>query len=377
MESAGLYIHVPFCTSVCPYCDFAVTIAGVDRRNAYLDALELEIEHYGDVGLRFDTVYLGGGTPSSLTPPEIGRILGSVDRLLDFDEEAVRHLEANPEDVTAKTASEWRSLGFDFVSVGTQSFDDDALVFLGRRHDALQARRAIGLLIDAGFSTVSSDLIFGLPGQTATGWRRQLETALATGAQHLSCYQLTTHGGTIFGNRRRRGELDEPAESKQAELYLLTHEVLADAGWVGYEVSNFARTADHRSIHNRKYWSHEPYLGIGPSAHSFDGRRRWWNRRKVRLWSADLERGRSPVDGDEVLTDTQLFSEAVMLGLRTADGIDLGVLGSRFGNEVVSVDETAVERLVETGHLRREGLRLAPTARGMAIADHLARSLLP
>ncbi|HSL17684.1 MAG TPA: radical SAM family heme chaperone HemW [Methylomirabilota bacterium] len=377
MEPAGLYVHVPFCTSVCPYCDFAVTIAGGDRRQGYLDALELEIGRARDLGLRFDTVYLGGGTPSTLDPPSLGRLVRALEGAFDLEAGTVRHLEINPEDVSPGSAAAWRQLGFTFASLGAQSFDDRDLAFLGRRHDAATARRAVGLLVDAGFETVSADLIFGLPGQTSGHWRRQLELALGTGIHHLSCYQLTIHDGTVFGVRRRRGALAELDEDRQAELYLLAHEVLGGAGWHGYEVSNFAAAPRHRSRHNSKYWSHAPYLGLGPSAHSFVGRRRWWNLRKVRLWAAALEAGRSAVEGSERLDDETLFTEAVMLGLRTADGLDLDALRRRFGDLAAGLDGLAVDRALASGRLRCEGSRLAPTPLGMAVADALARDLLP
>jgi len=377
MTPAGLYIHVPFCSSVCPYCDFAVTIAGDDRRRAFLDALDREIALAYNHGLEFDTVYFGGGTPSSLTPEQLGRTLSTLETELVLDPDTIRHLEINPDDVSETNAAAWRDLGFDFASLGVQCFDDDALAFLGRRHRSADAIRAAEILRDTGFATVSVDLIFGLPGQTADDWRRQLETILSLGVHHLSCYQLTIHDGTIFGRRRTRGEFRELDDDAQAELYLLTHELLTAAGWKAYEVSNFAASPDHRSKHNQKYWDHTPYLGLGPSAHSLVDRRRWWNQRKVRLWTAALEDGRSPVEGQECLTDTELFLEAVMLGLRTAEGIDLERLRDRFGDEIATLDEPAVERLAKSGNLRCDGPRIHPTPKGMAVAEGLVRTILP
>ena len=377
MNAAGLYIHVPFCTSVCPYCDFAVTIAGAGRRAAYLDALDREINLARHHGLTFDTVYLGGGTPSSLTTGELARILSTVDRELDLVPNPTHHLEINPDDVDVATAAAWRGLGFVFASLGVQSFDDDALGFLGRKHRAADAIRAVHTLLGAGFETVSIDLIFGLPGQAADDWRRQLEIVLSLGVHHLACYQLTVHEGTVFGRRRTRGEIRELDEDDQADLYLLTHEVLGAAGWEGYEVSNFAAAPEHRSKHNPKYWDHTPYLGLGPSAHSFMGRKRWWNEDKVRLWNAALDNNRSPIAGIEELNDHELFFEAVMLGLRTVDGIDRSTLQRRFGSKIAVFDEPAVERLASSGHLRCDGPRIQPTPRGMAIAEGLVRAILP
>ncbi len=376
MNPAGLYVHVPFCSSVCPYCDFAVTLAGDDRRNSYLDALDREIELSANHGLQFDTVYFGGGTPSSLTPEQLGRVLSNLDGSLDFATDVTRHLEINPEDVSPASAGAWRDLGFSFASLGVQSFSDEVLDFLGRSHRAADARRAAETLLDAGFTTVSVDLIFGLPHQTADDWRRQLEAVLSLGVHHLSCYQLTIHDGTVFGRRHDRGELRELDEDGQAELYQLIHEILGAAGWQGYEVSNFAAHDEHRSKHNRKYWDHTPYIGLGPSAHSFVGRRRWWNQRKVRLWTAAIEEDRSPIEGQEDLSDGELFFEAVMLGLRTADGIDRDALLQCFGAEVARFDEPAIERLVKSGHLNCNGPRIQPTPRGMAVAEGLVRTVL-
>lgn len=376
MNAAGLYIHVPFCSSVCPYCDFAVTIAGDERRERYLGALEREISQSAAHGLRFDTIYFGGGTPSSLRPEQLSRVLSTITAELDVVSDATRCLEINPDEVDRATASAWRALGFGFASLGVQSFNDDVLEFLGRRHSAADARKAAETLLDAGFETVSLDLIFGLPDQGADDWARQLEAVLSLGAQHLSCYQLTIHDGTVFGGRRARGELDQLDEDGQAELYLLTHEILGAAGWQGYEVSNFAADPGHRSRHNRKYWDHTPYLGLGPSAHSFVGRRRWWNRRKLRLWTAAVEDGRSPVEGAEDLTDAELFFEAVMLGLRTVEGIDRDALRECFGAGTAGFDEAAIDRLAASGHLFVEGPRIRPTPRGMAVAEGLVRTVL-
>jgi oxygen-independent coproporphyrinogen-3 oxidase len=372
---AGLYIHVPFCASVCPYCDFAVTLAGEERRKAYLAGIGREAAMAAADGLDFDTVYLGGGTPSALAADQLAEILGAVRARLRIREDAWTFLEVNPEDVSAASVHAWRELGVKTVSLGVQSFDDDALAFLGRRHGADAARRALDRLREGGFNTVSLDLIYGLPGQTAEGWRRQLEEAAARCVDHLSCYQLTIHQGTVFGRRQASGELAEAADPVQAELFLLTHRVLAELGYQGYEVSNFAAAAGHRSRHNLKYWSHQPYLGLGPAAHSFVDRRRFWNHRKLRAWQRAVDAGCRPVDGVEELSEADLALEAVMLGLRTADGIDLEALRTRYGVDLIVLNRRIIERYCESGHLVLASGRLRPTLSGMVIADTLARSL--
>ncbi len=207
VSNAGLYIHVPFCSSVCPYCDFAVTIAGEDRRAAYLDALDREIILSADLDLRFDTVYFGGGTPSSLSPGQLGRILATIEKSLNLTPDAIRHLEINPDDVGPAKAAAWRELGFSFASLGVQSFSDEVLGFLGRGHRAADARRAAETLLDAGFATVSVDLIFGLPGQTAEDWRRQLESRPF--ARRPPPFVLPTH-------HPRRHRLRPPARPRRA-----------------------------------------------------------------------------------------------------------------------------------------------------------------
>jgi oxygen-independent coproporphyrinogen-3 oxidase len=263
------------------------------------------------------------------------------------------------------------------LSLGVQSFDAATLRFLGRRHEPREATGAVEMALSAGFATVSIDLIYGEGGSPESAlarWRRDLEQAAALEPQHLSCYQLTLHEGTPFGFRAARGELHELAEDAQARLFHLTHEALAARGYQGYEVSNFARGPAHESRHNRKYWSHTPYLGLGPSAHSFDGGRRWWNERKLRVWEARLAAGERPVAGSETLTPQDLALEEVMLALRTAAGLDLAGFRRRHGFDIVACNRQLVDGLAASGHLEARDGRLVPTLAGLAVADSLARS---
>jgi oxygen-independent coproporphyrinogen-3 oxidase len=375
-STAGLYIHIPFCTSVCPYCDFAVLIAGEERRAAWAEGVVREAAMYGNRGLVYDTVYLGGGTPSSLAFERLASVFGGLREGLEITEEAIWYLEANPEDVTRESAAVWRDLGVSFISLGVQSFDDDALLFLGRAHSGAKARAAVETLLAAGFDTVSVDLIYGLTGQTPGEWKEQLASAVSLGVHHLSCYQLTFHGNTLFGRRLDRGLMDQLPEPEHAELFFLTHELLADAGYEGYEVSNFAAAPEHRSRHNQKYWDHTPYLGLGPSAHSFADGRRWWNRRKLRLWQSAVDSGRSPIEGEEELSPEKSAFEALMLGLRTTDGVDLIRIRDRHGIDLQADNAETIGRFCESGHLRVEDGCLRPTLAGLAIADTLARSFV-
>ncbi len=249
-----------------------------------------------------DTIYFGGGTPSALTPDDLARILEAARRDLSIREDAWVFFEANPEDVTPESVKAWRDLGVRFLSLGIQSFNGDALRFLGRRHTPDDARRSVEIARAAGFDTISIDLIYGLPDQPFEIWRSTLEEAVELQPDHLSCYQLTIHEGTPFGFRLERGKMSELPEESQADLFLFTHQFLRDHGFPGYEVSNFARSPGHRSRHNQKYWHHVPYLGLGPSAHSFSGTKRWWNERKLKPYETRIEAGEKPIADSEELT---------------------------------------------------------------------------
>ncbi len=369
----GLYLHVPFCSKICPYCDFAVTTGGRSRRAEFTESLVAEARLWSDEPFSFDTVYFGGGTPSALEAEDLARIVTALRSSFSIDPAAWIFLEANPEDVTLENLAAWRSLGVCTLSLGIQSFDSASLTFLGRRHNSEEARRSVLLAREAGFGTVSVDLIYGLPDQDRAGWKRDLDAALELDPDHLSCYQLTVHEGTPFGRMAENGRLAELPEGAQADLFLFTHNYLAEAGLPGYEVSNFARAPKHRSRHNQKYWDHTPYLGLGPSAHSFSGGRRWWNERSLRDWQARVEHGERPVAGSEELEAGQLLLEELMLGFRTYAGVDLDNLRERYGIDLLPRNARFLEQLAREGRVTLLGNRIVPTLSGLAVADSLAR----
>jgi len=369
----GLYVHVPFCRAACPYCDFAIAAGPVAGRERFVARVLEEAARRRAPRVPFDTVYLGGGTPSALGPGEVGALLAGLAKRLPVAPDARVSFEANPEDVSRERLAEWREAGVGTVSLGAQSLDADALRRLGRRHTPEEVRRAVAWSLEAGFDTVSVDLIYGRPGQGRGGWERELREAAALGAHHLSCYQLTIHAGTAFGVWKRRGTLRTPGEATEAGLFRTTHRVLADCGYAAYEVSNFAVDASHRSLHNRKYWEHAPYLGLGPSAHSFDGQRvRSWNLRAFRHWERAVGEGRSATEGSERLSREQLALESLMLGLRTTQGVDLGGLGARLGMDILAANRRQLECLAAEGLATLEGERVVPTLEGLAVADGLA-----
>ncbi len=378
-RGSGLYLHLPFCSAICPYCDFSVLTGGEERRARFVEALRREIVPWAERpfagGEAFDSIYLGGGTPSLLLPEQLAAILDDVRARLPIAADARLSMEANPEDVSPASLAAWRALGVDTLTLGVQSFRDGALRFLGRRHSGEEARRAVESALTAGFAVVGVDLIYGLPDQAPAAWEQDLAAAAALAPQHLSCYQLTVHAGTPFGFRQQRGELRELPEPGQAALFRLTHERLMASGYTAYEVSNFARAPEHESRHNRKYWSHAPYLGLGPSAHSFDGRRRWWNHRKVGPWETALAAGAPPVEGEETLGSRELALEHLMLGLRTREGVDLARL-RELGVDLRARNSPLLDRLADEELLRVEHDRLVPTLGGWAVADGLAAAFV-
>ena len=371
-ECAGLYVHIPFCSAVCPYCDFAVQTGSAAQRAALIPLLRAEAALWDTWEQPFDTVYFGGGTPSLLDARQLDQVLTAIRAGLPVQSDARLFLEANPEDVTPERVGEWRSLGVSFLSLGVQSFHDGELRALGRRHDGRSARNAVEACLEGRFDTVSVDLMFGLPDQDLAAWSENLDILLALGPDHVSCYQLTIHEGTSYGRRRARGRLTELPESAQADLFGYTHARLADAGRAAYEVSNFARTPRHRSRHNLKYWRHVPYLGLGPSAHSFDGTRRWWNHRALGDYAKRITHGEHAIEATESLDGEALALEALMLGLRTVEGIDLADYRLRYGVDLPELNRPLIATLAREGLVRFDSSALRPTRRGLGVADGLA-----
>ena len=371
----GLYVHIPFCGSICPYCDFAVLTGDRSRQERFVSHLRREVDLADEEIRDFDTVYFGGGTPSFLYAEGLSEIANAIVNKGEKSWLAPGcqwFLEANPEDVEASSLSVWRELGIRTLSLGVQALDDEALPWLGRHHTVEDVRRSVRLAREAGFDELSVDLIYGRPGQEIADWRKELEAAVALAPDHLSCYQLTIHDRTLFGRRKREWEVMEASEDRQAELFRLTHEFLADAGYEGYEVSNFARSEAHRSRHNQKYWYQTPYLGLGPSAHSFDGRSRFWNERLLFDWEKKINRGERAVEGRETLSEEDFLLEAVMLRMRTKDGLDLTWVREQFHIDLLKINEELVAKLSDDGLLKLDEDWLRPTLDGLAVADRLA-----
>lgn len=366
LMAAGIYIHIPFCKSRCSYCDFATDVyRSMNAVERYVGALCTEIENERDESrtLNADTVYFGGGTPSLLTPDQVGRILSAVREQFDISGDVEITMEMNPATVTAESLAGYRELGVNRASFGVQTFNDRDLKLLARGHDAKDARKTFKLLRDVGFDNISFDLIAGLPGQTMDDWRRNLYEAVAMSPEHLSLYLLEIHEGTPLAEQIRSGRRTPIDDELAAEMYELMIDTLADAGYIQYEISNFARPG-FESRHNTKYWKLEPVYGFGVSAHSFDGVERYANERDTNAYVRSIESG----SGAEVFREPiNEASEAAFLGLRLSNGLDLDDMRSRFGNHLLP----EVEDLVAAGLLQLEQQNLRLTRRGMLMSNEV------
>ncbi len=361
--AAGLYVHVPFCLTRCGYCDFN-TYAGLDHlAGRYVEGLlreaDLVAPEWRDVS--FVSLFLGGGTPTTLPANVLERVIGRLRPLLAFDADAEVTCEANPDTVDAEYLSALRDAGVGRLSLGVQSFDPSVLAALERVHSPESARAAFAAARRAGFANVNLDLIYGANGETLESWRRTLVGAVELGPEHLSCYALTIEPATALGRKVAAGILPPPDADLQADMYDATCEVLRGAGYAHYEVSNWARPG-FECRHNTGYWDGRPYLGLGAGAHSYRDARRWWNVRPPQQYLEMIERNELPIGGEELLSEPEMRTEELLLGLRTVRGIALDDAGE-------------AEQLVRDGLARKDRGRLVPTERGMLLANDLVLEL--
>jgi len=370
-KTSGLYIHIPFCLSKCQYCDF-YSVTSVSALPDFLHALLKEMKMNGGRFNSFDSIYIGGGTPSLLSPQQLENILIGVNENFHLISDPEITIETNPGDLNRSFLESIRQSGFNRINIGVQSFDGNVLEFLGRRHSVKQAFSAVEASRRAGFDNVGIDLIYGVPGQDIDSWLNTLRQALLLSPEHISCYQLTLEPKTPLGRRYRAGELIIPGEELQYQFFMKTSEFLEGAGYTHYEVSNFARKEKYASQHNQKYWDHSPFLGLGPSAHSFLSNHRWWNHRSLDRYLASINAGNLPVEETETLTMEQLRLEALYLGLRTKKGVSLKGFKNQYRCDLLTEKKKILARLEEEGFISVKGDRLHPTLTGLAIADSLA-----
>ncbi|PKB57598.1 MAG: hypothetical protein BZY73_02470 [SAR202 cluster bacterium Casp-Chloro-G3] len=386
----SLYIHVPFCKTKCPYCDFN-TYQGIEGLMApYLEALIAEVECWGRCLGRpvVNTVFFGGGTPSYLPKDSIARILQAVGSAFAVDPNAEITTEANPGDLSSDLCHQLLGAGVNRISFGVQSLDNDLLKMLGRRHDAAQAIAAYHTARQSGFSDINLDLIYGLPHQTMPQWQDTLQRLAALHPAHISLYCLTLEEGTPMQSWVKQGKLPQPDTDLAADMYHYAEDLLADAGYHHYEISNWS-IPDHDSRHNKAYWLNLPYLGVGPGAHSRLGNYRFWTVDsprayidKVNQWAKAKHEPISELDemalqnilsvgGNEHIDIDLSAAETMFLGLRLLDGMDLAQASAQLGVDLAAKYETPISDLLDLGLLERQGTRLRLTKDAYLIANQV------
>ncbi len=366
----GLYVHVPFCFKKCPYCDF-YSITDLSLTEAYLSALDKETALAAPAPFTFDTLYMGGGTPSVLDTGQIAWIVDTVLKRFTVKRGCEITMEVNPGTVSLQDFRDFRRAGINRINMGVQSFQDENLAFLGRIHSAADAEKALENARSAGFDNIGFDLMYGLPGQSVDGWLKDLSRAVFHNPQHLSCYMLSYEKDTLMDHDRRRGRIRPLPDQSVAKLFETTVAFLQKNGITQYEISNYADSPRSRSRHNQKYWHFAPYLGFGPGAHSFIDPKRSWNHRDMDTYISLLKQGRRPISGKESLSRDQQMIEAIYLGLRTTDGIDLAGFEDRFGTDFTQLFGTVGDELAGWGLIHMADGRCALTRPGMLLLDSI------
>src|SRR5918996_2528114 len=363
-----IYIHIPFCARICPYCSFYKDLLDRSQTSRFCEALVRELVGTPRCGVRSaqgadptilpSTIYFGGGTPTALNIAQLELLLRGFHDKLDLSQLVEWTIEANPGSVSARKAALLKKFGVNRISLGVQSWDEELLKLLGREHNAQQAKESFGILRDAGFTNVNVDLMFGLPGQTVHQWRATLEKTIALQPEHISTYCLTYEEDTEFFLRHARGEFRQDADA-EAEFFEMTMAILEDADYEHYEISNYALPG-FESVHNRAYWLGKDYLGIGPSAVSTIGMKRWQNVCDYRAYIERVFSGQSPRGPTENLTNEMKRTERIALGLRTRDGVSATELKD-FG--------PGTDELLALGLLRRSNGNFVLTPQGKALTD--------
>lgn len=366
-EALGLYIHVPFCRKKCRHCGF-FSIDTSKYTVEFLDALQTEMELYSEVFKKVDTVYIGGGTPSFIGADAINFILDKVFDLFSVQEDSEITIECNPEDITSDFVNSISSSSINRIVLGLQSLLDSKLELLGRTYKSEIAKRALQIIAEKDTFSLGVDLIYGTVFDTKKLWKDELDSVLSYSPKHISCYELTIEPKTPLSLVPvSEVKIDE---QKFSELFLFTAEYLSAKGYLHYEVSNFAYGLDHISKHNWKYWDRKPYIGLGPSAHSFWGNVRWWNVSSLKGYLQLLEKKELPVAGREILNEDQVHLEKISLGLRTYQGIPASLI--RYHGK----PHTKALELERLGYIKMSKGRVFPTALGYLVSDSLPLELL-
>ena len=367
---AGIYLHIPFCYKRCDYCDFFKT-TNITLKNEFLKVLEKEISK-NDLFLKnedIETIYFGGGTPSVLKGDDVEKILGLILSKINNSKNLKEiTFELNPDDGSIGYLKTLKETGINRLSIGIQSFDDRLLKLLNRRHNARQAKEAVSNARKAGFENISIDLMYGLPGMDAETWRKSIDTALMLHVEHISAYHLTYEPGTIFADKLRRGIFSEMNEEESVEQFGLLIDKLVSAGYEHYEISNFSLPG-RRSLHNSSYWYGKKYIGFGPAAHSFDGKKRWWNVSNMNKYlKGDF------IEKEEELTVTDRYNELIMLKLRISEGVsdyELKKTGEKYRKYFME----KVKEFISSGNISYQNGWYYITAKGIFVSDYIISEL--
>ncbi|MGD0340809.1 MAG: radical SAM family heme chaperone HemW [Bacteroidales bacterium] len=367
---AGIYVHIPFCRKLCYYCDFYHVIAK-NEIQVFLDALKKETVFRKDYleNESISTIYLGGGTPSVLSASETGSLLSHIGSNFRIEKNCEITIELNPDDVNGEYLKDLKSLGINRISIGVQSWRDNDLRLMNRRHNARQAEEAINETLNAGFNNVTIDLIYGIPGMNSDDWAANLDRSFSFGINHLSAYHLTIEPGTVFWKMKEKGKLEEVDEEESTTQINILNEKAAAAGFVHYEISNFGKPGFF-SVHNTNYWKQVPYLGLGPSAHSYNRYSRQWNLRDLKKYIKYAGSDKQLFEKEELDIKTR-FNEYMMTALRTMWGIDLEYTERTFEKEGYDYVINTAGRFIEYGLMRQEKNTLVLTNQGMMISDNI------
>lgn len=372
---AGIYIHIPFCKQRCSYCAFySTTLYNIKER--YVDAIckELVMRKGYAGGETIETIYLGGGTPSTLPMELFGKICNTIYATYPVSENPEVTIECNPDDLTHEFLTQLKQLPFNRISMGIQSFNDAQLKRLGRRHNAEKARQAVANAREAGYDNISIDLIFALPGSTIAEWEHDLESAIALHPDHISAYNLTYEEGTPLHRMMKEGALSELSEEENLAQFHMLIEKFKEAGYRHYEISNFARPG-HESRHNSSYWNDTAYIGCGAAAHSYNETSRQWNIADIKEYIKGIENGK-PVFEIEHLSEEEQYNDTILTRLRTATGIPLEWMKERFSSKLNSYMLHAAEKEISLGNMKKEKRHLSLTEKGIFISDAVIREFI-
>ena len=372
---AGIYIHIPFCKQRCTYCDFYTEVAPQfipTFINSVVKELHIRKEYLSDAPI--DTIYFGGGTPSILNFDQFKAIFDVIYKLFTIADHPEITFEANPDDLTLEFLTSMQALPFNRLSLGIQSFDDMDLKRINRRHTSMQAVKAVKDAQAAGFDNISIDLIYGLPFQTTTSWERQLDMALKLNIQHLSAYGLTYEEGTVLWKQREKGEIESVDEVEMNRMYLLLLDKVKEKGFEAYEISNFALPG-FRSRHNSSYWKQEPYLGVGPSAHSYDLISRQWNVSSIKEYIKAIDTN-SGLFEREILSLYDRYNDFVMVSLRTSDGLDFEYMRKEFGSELAEYCLINIKSFMDSEKVYNSDGKLRLSTKGIQISNLILIQLM-